>query len=239
MNTASAPGRAMSARREYLAGVVLCALGAGLVLAAGGQTWAQVTVHLPAPLPSGHATLTGKDLAPAADGLGLAGLAALAGLVATRGLARTAIGVLLAVMGAAAAAVSVTGVRVAHVLASAEEHVSLLRGAAGANVFETPWWTVSLAGGSLLVAAGVLTAVRGRRWPAMSRRYDPPGARTAPESDSGALWDSLDHGVDPTVADADGTGLPAGAVPAAAGRGTQDTQGLRGEAADRPTGEHG
>jgi uncharacterized membrane protein (TIGR02234 family) len=74
-----------------------------------------------------------------------------------------------------------------------------------------------LAGGVLLVAAGVLTVSRGSRWPGMSARYDrarapvaasargregAPGTAAAEpaEQDPAGLWKSLDRGEDPTAA---------------------------------------
>ncbi|MBC7375655.1 MAG: Trp biosynthesis-associated membrane protein, partial [Frankiales bacterium] len=49
-------------------------------------------------------------------------------------------------------------------------------------------------------------AVRGRRWAALSARYDAPAARAEQEPDSEvsasrqerALWEALDRGEDPT-----------------------------------------
>lgn len=55
-------------------------------------------------------------------------------------------------------------------------------------------WTSVIA----LLAAGVLTAVRGTRWPGLTRRYgDAAGAESGGEPVD--LWRALDRGEDPTT----------------------------------------
>ena len=207
----SGPINRPAARRELAVAVLLCAAGAGLVIAAAGRQWATATV-------TGAGTpmtqpLTGRDLAGAATALGWAGLAGLAALVAVGGRARSAVGGLLVVFGGGAAAASAAGVRRAHVLsvlADKNNFTAFL----STDLHTGSWWAASLAGGALLVASGLLTIVRGGRWPGMSARYDPGGAggRTSPgsaaadpgEADPSRLWKSLDRGEDPT----DGTATP-------------------------------
>jgi hypothetical protein len=55
------------------------------------------------------------------------------------------------------------------------------------------------AGGLLVLAAGVIAVVRGRRWAQMGSRYDAPGAARLSAEGSPALWDALDRGEDPTT----------------------------------------
>ena len=67
----------------------------------------------------------------------------------------------------------------------------------------TGWPLLALLGGLLLLAAGLLTAVRGRRWSGLGRRYEPPAARattrpTTRLTGERELWESLDRGEDPT-----------------------------------------
>jgi hypothetical protein len=62
------------------------------------------------------------------------------------------------------------------------------------------WRPAAVAGALIIVAAGLLVAWRGARWPVMSSRYEPPGqAGRKPVADSAALWDALSGGADPTV----------------------------------------
>jgi hypothetical protein len=57
-----------------------------------------------------------------------------------------------------------------------------------------------------LAGAGLVVAIRGRRWPALSRRYDPVDAPANAPANAGVedLWRALDRGEDPTVRDAPG-----------------------------------
>lgn len=195
-----------SGGRELLVTAVVCAVGAGLVLLAAGRGWASATIAMPNPLPARHLTLTGADVAPAVNGLGIAGLAGLAGIIATRGIGRIVVGVLIVAIGAGTAVSAFTAGRGGRLLADLRERASIADGAA-AHAHPTLWWTVAVAGGVVLVVAGVYTIVRGRRWPGMSSRYDAPGgsaerraaAMSTAAGTPAVLWDSLDSGTDPTV----------------------------------------
>ena len=90
-----APG----ARREYLLTLLAGAVGAAVVLLAARQDWARVVTIEPHPLPASRVAVRGQDLVPAAGALGLAALAGLAAVLATRGLVRRIVGGLLAVFG--------------------------------------------------------------------------------------------------------------------------------------------
>jgi hypothetical protein len=70
-----------------------------------------------------------------------------------------------------------------------------------------PWRAAVLAGAAAIVLAGLATAWRGSRWPAMGVRFERPGQRRAepaggPDTDSATMWESLSRDVDPTVDDA-------------------------------------
>jgi uncharacterized membrane protein (TIGR02234 family) len=160
----------VSARRELLAAALLCAAGAGLIILAAGRRWSGVDV-VGAGTPISQA-LTGRDLAGPAAALGWAGLGGLAALLAVRGRARTAVGAVLAVFGAGAGYDCVAGVERAHVLSVAADK-SNLTAFLSTDVHTGAWWAVAAAGGVLLAAAGLLTVLRGARWPGMSARYEP------------------------------------------------------------------
>ena len=110
-----------------------CAVAAGLLFAAGGEsgTWAFVA------LAGGVAVL------------------------ATRTWGRLVVGVALALSGVAAAA-------------------SAWPDQAG------------VAGGAVLAATGAYAVARGRTWPVLGARYEPPQRREDP-------WSALDRGEDPTL----------------------------------------
>jgi hypothetical protein len=62
-----------------------------------------------------------------------------------------------------------------------------------------PWRPLAVVGGLVVLAAGILVAWRGPRWPAMSSRYSRTGGgEPQPVADSAALWESLSRGIDPT-----------------------------------------
>ncbi|MEV0399184.1 Trp biosynthesis-associated membrane protein [Actinoallomurus sp. NPDC050550] len=191
----------MTSRRELAAAALLGAVGAGLAAGFTGRTWATVTVRGGMNLMPSLQPLTGRSLSGGVAALGLAGLAGIAALLATRGWARTAVGVLLTGFGVLIAVLSPLAVRHAHVISAAANRTNLTRLTGDVTVHVNGWWIAALAGGVLLAAAGLLTVVRGRRWPGMSARYDRPGTAPRPGDDPASLWKSLDRGDDPTSED--------------------------------------
>src|SRR5271163_1640150 len=103
-------------RREFALVLVVGAAGAGLVVLALRQEWAQAIFTAPRPLPAQAFSVTGQALVPLASALALAALACLAAVIATRATARRAFGALLAVLGAGAAVAATTAVRASAVL---------------------------------------------------------------------------------------------------------------------------
>ena len=88
-------------RREFVLVLLAGAVGAGLVVLAARQAWAHAIFTPPRPLPAQDIAVTGQQLVPLASALALAALACLAAVIATRSVLRRAVGVLLAVLGAA------------------------------------------------------------------------------------------------------------------------------------------
>lgn len=231
---AARPGR--RAVREYLLVLVLGAAGAGLVLLAARQSWAHVLTKAPAPLPSSSVGVAGQDLAPLAGALGLAALAGLAAVIATRGAARRVVGGLLVLLGAGIAVAVSVRLGTADVLAAAHAGgtsaaASVTGGSAGAPgtfpggsapgvtaagrvvLATVPWRVVTVVGAAAVLAAGLLTAWRGPGWPGLSSRYEQPGAaagQSRPATDAATMWESLTRGVDPTAGDPAGGEAPAG-----------------------------
>jgi uncharacterized membrane protein (TIGR02234 family) len=211
-------------RREFALVLLLGAVGAGLVLLATRQAWAQAVFVAPRPLPAQDISVTGQELVPLASALALAALACLAAVIATRSVARRAVGVLLAVLGAGAGAAVATGVRASAVLAAARANASngavggsttsgsspgnaahpiVIAGSSGHAVMAgAPWRAVAIAGAVAIILAGLATVGRGPRWPVMSARFERPGqqgAQPQKRSDSATMWESLSRDVDPTV----------------------------------------
>ena len=170
----------MTARRELQLAVVLCLVGALLVLWALGQDWIVTVDSTDLTIAGTRTTVAGSELAMAARPLGYVGLAAVVALAATRRGGRVLVG--LVVLGAGVGVV----LDVADELS--REHLTSVR---------WPW--VAVAGGVVLALAGLLVVVRGRRWPALGRAYDAPSAAAAQPVGDKAVWDALDRGDDPTA----------------------------------------
>jgi uncharacterized membrane protein (TIGR02234 family) len=194
----------MTPKREYGFALLAGAVGAGLVLLAVRQQWAQAVFTPPKPLSPQLVDVSGSDLVPLAGALALAALAGLAAVIATRGVLRRAAGVLLALFGAGAGAAVTTSVTAATVVSVAASKVAspesaAISGAAGSTtsgstaggsfvvsgsagqaiMTGTPWHVAVLIGALLIFLAGLATALRGTDWPVMSARYDAPGTRGA------------------------------------------------------------
>ena len=89
-------------RREFVLVLLAGAVGAGLVVLAVRQAWAQAIFTPPRPLPAQDISVSGQQLVPLASALALAALACLAAVIATRSVTRRAAGALLAALGAVA-----------------------------------------------------------------------------------------------------------------------------------------
>ncbi|MBW0117607.1 Trp biosynthesis-associated membrane protein [Pseudonocardia abyssalis] len=127
--------------------------------------------------------VTGAQARPVLGGVALLALAGVAGLVATGGLLRRAVGLLLVVAGAA--------VGVAALTAAAPPGI--------VPAETTPAPSLAVLGGALLVAVGAVVLVRERRLPRLGARYAAPGSRPAPTDPDRAAWQDLDAGRDPTT----------------------------------------
>lgn len=222
------------ARREYALGLVLGAAGAGLALLSARQGWALVRTPAPPPLPASTVKVSGQDLVPLAGALGLAALATLAAVIATRGLARRLTGLLLATFGVVIGVSVSLPVTTSEVLAAArvttvsQAGSATAGGASGVSPGAIPgganpgvdavghvtmlaaWRPAAVFGALVIIAAGLLVAWRGGRWPVMSSRYERPQGPARPAAaDSATMWEALSRGTDPT----DQAMAPGGGVP--------------------------
>ena len=190
---------APTAKREYGYTLLAGAVGAGLILLAVREQWAQAVFTEPKPLTSQVIDVSGNDLVPLAGALALAALAGVAAVIATKGVLRRVAGALLALFGAGAGAAVLTSVSAATVLSVAASKVAspesaavsgaagsttsgsstggsfVVSGSAGQAIMTgTPWHLAVLAGALLIFLAGLVTVLRGPDWPVMSARYDAP-----------------------------------------------------------------
>jgi len=187
-------------RREFGGAIFACLLGAGLVLLALHQHWARVYYKAPAPLPSGSLLVSGQSLRPAAGALALAAVACLAAVIATRGLARQAAGLVMTALGAwttvvlggsinvlAAAgqagpgglAGSVPGGNSAISGNSSGGSLPLIGTVSSAGWDGQAWRQAAMSGAVIVIMMGLITIWRGRSWPVMSARFD----RSGPQRD--------------------------------------------------------
>ncbi len=177
------------------------ALSAGLLWAGSATVWYRVS-RLGGP----PVELTGAQVAPWLGGIALLALAGVAGVVATGGLPRRLVGVLLALAGA--------GVLVSGVLALLSDPyatdasaASLPQPPAGVTVDELRYQPtdatgaplLAVAGAAALLAVGVVVLVLERRLPRLGARYAAPGERRVEPDPDRAAWQELDEGRDPTV----------------------------------------
>jgi uncharacterized membrane protein (TIGR02234 family) len=198
-------------RREFVLVLLAGAAGSGLVVLAARQAWAHALFTPGRPLPAQDISVTGQQLVPLAGALALAALACLAAVIATRSVLRRAAGVLLAVLGAGAAAAASAGLTAQGVLAAARVkgagevggavHDIVIAGPGRAVLAGAPWRAAALAGAVVIVLAGLATVWRGPRWPVMSARFERAAPAPRPGTDSAAMWESLSRDVDPTVDD--------------------------------------
>ncbi|HEY5836910.1 MAG TPA: TIGR02234 family membrane protein [Streptomyces sp.] len=202
-----AAGTWQSARRALAAALPAGALGAALVLVAAGKTWTRGTAAVGAGRLPVHATGTDTTALPGA--LALVGLAALVAVFAVRRAGRYAVSTLLTLSGLGVVITALARHGDHAALDSAAARATGLSHATAARFGTTSWPLVAVAGGLLLLIAGLLALRYGPGWPAMSGRYDRPGARTSVRGRAAApapvdpdraedLWKALDRGEDPT-----------------------------------------
>jgi uncharacterized membrane protein (TIGR02234 family) len=189
-------------RRELVATLIGCVLGAAVVLFAADRPWVHaraVQGAMQVPL-----SVRGGSLEPMTPAFAVVGLAGALGLVATRGVLRRLVGVLVCASGVVAAVAALRSVRpgAADLADRAGAALGTATGTTSA-IEHTVWGWVAVLGSAVFALAGAAAAVRGSRWPGMSSRYETPGApatRAANVEDSTLeQWRALDRGEDPTL----------------------------------------
>lgn len=170
-----------------------------MVLLAAGRPWARALLRQ-GPISAVPLTATGRSLAPLVAALGLVGLAGAVAILATRGVGRLVTGALLALAGFGVVVTTVhVGLDLPAAMRPAAARISGVPSAGAEGIRMTAWSLISGIGGALLCGAGVLTALRGRRWAVLSGRYEAADAdRTVVLDEPHEVWDALDRGQDPT-----------------------------------------
>jgi len=201
-------------KRGHRMALMILALAAAALWAASRVAWVQVRT-VDDLRGTRLFTLNGETWTAELAPLALAVLAAVAAALALRGLARRAIGVVLVVVGVAAA---VPGVQLLFGGASTDRSAGLVTPAAlpAHTTVSTSLGgpALALAGAVLTLAAAVLLLRSPRAAVGLSSRYQSPAAlkaaataRTEDDFDENVserlLWDALDAGQDPTADAAD------------------------------------
>ena len=197
----------MSARRELRLAVLLCLGGSLLTLLAVRHSWASFAGADDLTINAVRTSASGSRVAGAAEACALVGLAGAAAVAATRRVGRVVVGVVIAAGG-------VVGVAdIARLLGDLPHRLAASLSGPGLQIVSEEqfraaqhpdvrwlWPVLALVGAALTAAGGVLVAVRGRRWAALSSSYEVPAARD-PETEPSpkATWDSFDAGHDPTA----------------------------------------
>jgi hypothetical protein len=155
--------------------VGLCLAGSALALYAVTRPWEEIMTHRVEPFPPYTEINTGSELFPGLTAVAVVGLAGAGAVLATKGLGRRLVGVLLALVGLGLA----------------------VCGAVGVGTGDTVWPAITLVGGAAVVAGGGWVVVAGHTWPHMGARYE----RTTSRGRTGSTetWDALDRGEDPTA----------------------------------------
>src|SRR5262249_15946485 len=168
-----APARVgVNARRQYVLALTLVVVGALLVLVSSGRTWATGTaVTGGGSTTTGELHVSGNDAADGLVGLALLALAGVAALAATRGRLRRVVavgGLLTGLTG---------GLRwvFRDLRGALDEEARKAAGVSSAHataVQPTVAAWVCVLGGLLILAGGLMAALRAGRWPEMGTRYE-------------------------------------------------------------------
>jgi len=200
-----------AARRQappYAPTLLAGLIGAVTVTVGVSKPWAAASANQRG-LPTIHVSVTGADLVPLAGALGVVVLAAFGAVIATRGMVRRGIGVLI-VLGSLV--VLVSALRPGGAIDALQEALSNKGWSGGDYSTSSPVWRWLVLAGSLVCAvAGAATATYGAGWSTMGRQYDAPTAAkarpaTRRESAHGngedlteaEVWREIDQGRDPT-----------------------------------------
>jgi uncharacterized membrane protein (TIGR02234 family) len=191
-----------AARRLFALALLLDVLGGGAALLFSSRPWQTITVARPRPLESITVQISGRSLDGALLGATLVALAGVVAVLATRGVVRQGVGLLVALSGillgwrAIASSAAVSHSRALDLVTARRGGVGIDPGSAAIVDTHPIWPVLTVLSAAVVLAAGTVIAIFGARWSAMSSRYDAPtGAQVAGDE---AMWTALDRGDDPT-----------------------------------------
>lgn len=202
----------MSARVQFAVALVLDVLGTAGVLLIGTRDWQTIVTTRDAHFVDDTLRVTGRTVDAAPTAMALVALAGAVAVIATRGVVRRVVGVVVALAGvgigwrAIAAMTAMSASRARDLVR--EKHPTVTSTTVPSVSTHDTWAALTLACALLVVVAGVLVAAYGGRWTGMSTRYESPAVQADPEAMAArraradaAMWTALDHGDDPTARD--------------------------------------
>jgi uncharacterized membrane protein (TIGR02234 family) len=211
----------MRERGEYALALLLDLVGAGAALLISTRHWQSVLTPRPRPFRDDLLRVAGRTVDAAPTALALVALAGVIAILATKGMPRRVVGVVVALAGVGLVWRSLTGLQALGVSRARtlvqDKHPGIQLGSAVPHVsVHSGWAVLSCLCGVLVLLAGALVAWRGHRWGAMSARYEAPvgeghpAARVESAEDAersrlradASMWSALDRGDDPTNHDA-------------------------------------
>jgi uncharacterized membrane protein (TIGR02234 family) len=210
---------------EFGAALLLDLIGSAGALLIAGRFWQTIVTPRERPLTDDVLRVTGRTIDSASTAFALVALAGVVAVLATRGIGRMVIGLFVALAGiglvwrSAASAHAVSAARARSLVEAKHSGVGVDPNVVPRVSVHTGWPVLSLACGVVVLLAGLLILVRGRRWAGMSMRYESPAARgemaaavvsevdseSARTRASATLWSALDRGHDPTGDDDPGS----------------------------------
>jgi uncharacterized membrane protein (TIGR02234 family) len=191
-------------RGEFGLALTLLVIGGGAGLLVSSLTWQTLSVSREPPLGNLVIDVSGRKVDSMPTALFLVALAGIVAVIATRGLWRRLVGVVLAVAGAVALWRSIAardGLSEHHSWQIVVDKLPSVGPANdGVGVSVAQWPILSALLGAFVLVAGVLIAWRGGTWAGMSRRYDAPlDPADAAAKQNASLWTAIERGDDPTV----------------------------------------
>jgi uncharacterized membrane protein (TIGR02234 family) len=204
----------MTHRAHFAAALLIEIIGAAAVLLVATRPWQTITTLRARPFTDDVLHVSGRSIDNAPTALALVALAGVVAVLATKGVVRQVIGVLVVAAGVAivwrsSAALPAVGPDRAAALVRAKHQLAAGSEVVGRHVTTAPvWGALSITAGVLVMVAGALIAWRGARWGAMSARYEVPAARLDTDDDERAraradatMWTAMERGEDPTADD--------------------------------------
>jgi len=187
----------LGSSRGYALTLVLGLAASGAVAVGSTKPWFRATATVEG-MPRLVAEVPGTEIVPAAGALGLAALAAFGAVVATRGWARTAVGVVIV---AAMLYVAASAFFPGTTSGAVEDGLAGVGWSGGDYAVQSVWWRWLVAGCAILGAVcGAIVVRFARIWATMGERYRAPTEHKTVEAVTEAdVWRAIDRGDDPTI----------------------------------------